>query len=168
MSNEEFKILMHQYEKLIFTICYRFVRDYHEAQNLTQETFLSAYTHINTCNENNYKPWLARIATNKAKDSLKSAYSRRVLLNENEDDDKKVISLVHQPENLLLECESEEEIKQKIYSLKEPYLKVSIMYFVEDKSFDEIAEALKRPKKTVQTQILRAKGILRKLLEKGD
>lgn len=43
MSDEKFKSIINEYEKLIFTVCYQFVRDYQEAQNLTQETFLSAY-----------------------------------------------------------------------------------------------------------------------------
>lgn len=71
---------MIQYEKLVFTVCYQLVHDYHESQNLTQETFLAAYRHIDTYQGENYKPWLIRIASNKAKDYLKSAYARRVQL----------------------------------------------------------------------------------------
>ncbi len=44
MTTEQWQKSIEQYEKLIFTICYQMVHDYHEAQNLTQETFLSAYT----------------------------------------------------------------------------------------------------------------------------
>ena len=78
MNNREFENLVRKYEKLVFTVCYQLVQDYGEAQNLTQETFLSAYRHIDRCQEGEYKPWLIRIASNKAKDFLKSAYHRRV------------------------------------------------------------------------------------------
>lgn len=78
MNNREFEALVRQYEKLVFTVCYQLVKDYGEAQNLTQETFLSAYQHIDDCLNGNYKPWLIRIASNKAKDFLKSAYHRKV------------------------------------------------------------------------------------------
>ena len=40
MKTDEFEKVVRQYEKLVFTVCYQLVRDYHEAQNLTQETFL--------------------------------------------------------------------------------------------------------------------------------
>ena len=58
------------------------MQDYHEAQNLAQETFVSAFTHIDSVSEQNLRAWLARIATNKAKDFLKSAYNKRVTLSE--------------------------------------------------------------------------------------
>ncbi|MEG2874885.1 MAG: sigma factor, partial [Hydrogenoanaerobacterium sp.] len=46
MTNEEFTQLVTRYEKLVFTICYQMVRDYGEAENLTQEAFFSAYKSI--------------------------------------------------------------------------------------------------------------------------
>ena len=72
--------LVQQYEKLVFTVCFQMIRDYHEAQNLTQETFIAAFRHLDSFQGNDYKPWLIRIASNKAKDYLKSAYARKVQL----------------------------------------------------------------------------------------
>lgn len=167
MNNDEFKLLITEYEKLVFTICNQFVRDYQEAQNLTQDTFISAYKHIDSCKTGNYKPWLARIATNKCKDYLRSAYVKHVELAKSEEDENNVISIDPRPEDTFITNESVEDIKKRIYSLKEPYLKVSVLYFIEEKNFEEISNTLKRPKKTVQTQILRAKSILQKLLEEG-
>ena len=40
-----FNARMEQYEKLVYTVCLRFVHDEHLAQDLTQETFLSAWVH---------------------------------------------------------------------------------------------------------------------------
>ena len=167
MTNGEFKQIVSMYEKLVFTICFQMVRDYHEAQNLTQDTFLSAYGNIDKVISENYKPWLARIASNKAKDYLKSAYARKVVCTEeNEVFDIKSNEL--SPDEAFIEKENAEFIKNKIYSLKEPYLKVSELFFIENKTTEEISVKLKRPKKTVQTQILRAKDILKKLLEKEE
>ena len=78
MTSDEFSQLVRQYERLVYTICYQFTKDHQLAEDLAQETFLSAYTHRDDCPPGSYKPWLARIATNKAKDYLKSAYHRRV------------------------------------------------------------------------------------------
>lgn len=164
MTNEQFKEVVVRYEKLVFTVCYQLVKDYHEAQNLAQETFISAYTHIDSCDEGSLKPWLARIAANKAKDYLKSAYNRRVMLSD-EPVGENVVSLERTPENILTDSDNAEHITQIIRSLKEPYLKVSVMYFIEEKTVDEIAEALGRPKKTVQTQLYRAKLTLQKILK---
>jgi RNA polymerase sigma factor (sigma-70 family) len=166
MTQDKFNMMVVQYERLVFTVCYQLVKDYDEAQNLTQETFLSAFCHIDSCEEDKVKPWLARIATNKAKDYLKSAYYRHTVLSDTPVDEN-VSSHERSPEDIVLTSEQESMIKDKIYSLKEPYLKVSVMYFLEDKTLDEIALALKRPKKTVQTQLYRAKLSLQQML-KGE
>lgn len=163
MTNEKYKLIVKQYEKLIFTVCYQMVKDYHEAQNLTQETFISAYINIDRCEPEGIKPWLAKIATNKAKDYLKSAYMRKVQLSDEYDDS--LISSESPPDEIYIENEKEQMIKDKIKSLREPYLKVSVMYFIEEKNVDEISKFLDRPKKTVQTQILRAKVLLQKILK---
>ena len=78
MTSDEFSQLVRQYERLVYTICYQFTKDHQLAEDLAQETLLSAYTHRDDCPPGSYKPWLARITTNKAKDYLKSAYHRRV------------------------------------------------------------------------------------------
>jgi len=164
MRRDNFKSIVSQYEKLVFTICFQLVHDYQEAQNLTQETFLSAYRHLDSCREDNIKPWLARIAANKAKDHLKSAYMRRV----RPEDDMILEHLIpgrSDPLDLYLARENRESIVQIIRSLREPYLKVAVLYFLEEKTPYEIAVLLKRPKKTVETQLYRGKILLQNLLK---
>ena len=78
MNDTAFCGLMEQYERLVYTICYRLAgQDHHTAQDLAQDTFVSAYQHLDSCPQDNPKAWLARIATNKCKDHLRSAHTRR-------------------------------------------------------------------------------------------
>lgn len=163
MTNDDYRLIVEKYQKLVFTICYQLIKDYQEAENLTQETFISAFKNIDKCEMEGLKPWLAKIATNKAKDYLKSAYIRKVKVSEDYDLDRGYTEM--SPDQIYIENEKEQMIKSRIKSLKEPYLKVSIMYFIEQKSVDEISQSLNRPKKTVQTQILRAKTLLKKILK---
>lgn len=171
MTQREFSQFVTKYEKLVFTICYQFVKDYHEAQNLSQETFLSAYRHIDTYQGDNYKPWIARIATNKAKDYLNSAYSRRVMLASSEEDSVETLASVkqidssQQPDEMYILKEGSGTIEQMIRSLKEPYREVCILKFIEEKDTQEIADLLGRPKKTVETQLYRARSILQKQIK---
>lgn len=171
MTQREFSQFVAQYEKLVFTICYQFVKDYHEAQNLSQETFLSAYRHIDSYQGDNYKPWIARIATNKAKDYLNSAYSRRVMLASDEENSVETMASAmqmdtsQQPDELYISQESSGRIEEMIRSLREPYREVCILRFLNEKDTQEIAEILGRPKKTVETQLYRARVILQKQLK---
>lgn len=86
VTDEAFEQLVEKYQKLVYTVCYQMTKDPHTAEDLAQETFLSAYTHRDSCTPDTAKPWLCRIATNKAKDFLKSAYNRRVDLTDNDED----------------------------------------------------------------------------------
>ena len=171
MTQREFSQFVAQYEKLVFTICYQFVKDYHEAQNLSQETFLSAYRHIDNYQGDNYKPWIARIATNKAKDYLNSAYSRRETLAADEETSVETIASIRQddpseqPDEVYISKESSGTIEQMIRSLKAPYREVCVLRFLEEKDTQEIAQLLGRPKKTVETQLYRARAILQKQIK---
>jgi len=176
MTNEQFGRVVEQYQKLVYTICYQMVHDHYEAQNLSQETFLSAFTHIDSCREEDMKPWLCRIASNKAKDHLKSAYVRRVQLAREDEEAQEsgagpgkamAVPLESSPEELLVSADGAESIREMIRSLHEPYLKVSVLYFLEEKDVEEIAQTLGRPRKTVQTQLYRAKLALQKMIKEG-
>ena len=163
MNDQEFTNLVRQYSKLIFTVCQRFVKDYQEAENLTQDTFLTAYRAIDSFVGNNYKPWLVRIAANKCKDYLKSAYFRTTEPTEQETleqvrDDRAIYEDVEAAERISL-------VRRACDQLPDPYREVAVLRFIKDRSFDEIARRLDRPLKTVQTQGYRARGKLRKLLK---
>ena len=70
-------------------------------------------------------------------------------------------------EDLVVDAAMRREIEGLIRALKEPYLQVSVLYFLEQRSVDEIAARLGRPPKTVHTQLYRANQILQQRLIKG-
>ena len=80
LTNASFSQLVVQYERLVYTVCFQLVRDAAAAEDLTQETFLSAYLHRDAIPPGHERQWLCRVATNKAKDYLQSAYQRHTLL----------------------------------------------------------------------------------------
>lgn len=121
MNALEFDRLVQKYQSLVYTICRQLVADEGYAQDLTQETFLSAWRSMDRCPAGYEKQWLARIASNKAKDYLRSAWARRV--NTPGDD---VLALEgappgSEPEAQVLEALGEEELTQRILALREPY-----------------------------------------------
>lgn len=171
MNNAEFSKLVEQYQKLVYTVCYQLVRDHHLAEDLAQETFLSAYNHIDSCPPESYRPWLARIATNKAKDHLKSAYARRVAAVDDEafpEGPPPGAAALPGPEDIAVEGDELEAIRGLVHGLKEPYRLVSELYFLQERSVEEISRALKRPPKTVHTQLYRARRLLQQqILERS-
>ena len=108
----------------------------------------------------NEKQWLARIASNKAKDYLRSAWARRV--NTPGDD---VLALEgappgSEPEAQVLEALGEEELTQRILALREPYKTPCRLMLLEQHTAAEAARLCGRPQKTVEAQVLRAKKML--------
>ena len=113
--------MVQKYQALVYTVCHQLVPDAGDAQDLTQETFLAAWRAIDRCPPGYEKQWLARIASNKAKDYLRSAWVRRV----NTPGDE-VLALEgappgSQPEQQVLDTLGEEELTQMILDLREPY-----------------------------------------------
>ena len=164
MTNAQFAGLVEQYQRLVYTVCYQLVQDHQLAEDLTQATFVSAFTHMDSCPHEHYKPWLARIATNKARDHLKSAWARRVSAPGDDGMPQSPppgAAAPPGPEDLTVTEDEAAAIRQMVRELKEPYLQVSVMYFLEERSVEEISRALRRPPKTVHTQLFRAKKMLR-------
>ena len=162
MTQKEFEQLVAAHEKLIYTVCYQLIGNHHTAQDLTQETFLTAYRRIDACDPASYRPWLTRIAVNKAKDYLKSAARRETPVEVLPE-----VSARDGPEELLLHAAGEEDLRKRIWTLKEPYRAPAVLFFLEERSIPEIARALSRPEKTIYTQLSRAKKLLQKHLKGG-
>lgn len=162
-KNDQLSELVGQYERLVYTVCFRMVRDASSAEDLTQETFLAAYLHLDTMPAGFEKQWLMRIAVNKAKDYLGSAYNRHTVL---PGDDT-------MPEGTSLTAEDEAfsqggaaEIAALIHNMRQPYRPVCEMCLLEERSPEETAIALSRPVKTIHTQLARGKRILREQVER--
>ena len=156
--------LIDRYQDLVFSVCYRMVNNYFEAQDLAQETFLSAYLPLDRFDGAHEKAWLCRIAANKCTD-----YLRRQRMQLVPDGEEAMLALPDEapdPERQVLEDEVQEELKAACETLKEPYRAAALSYFVEEMSFGEIAEQTGQNVKTVQTRIYRAKAQLKKLLGK--
>ena len=173
-ETEYLETLIDQYQNLVFSLCYRTVGDYFAAQDLTQETFLSAYRHLKEFDGQHEKAWLCRIASNKSIDYLKAA-GRRAVPTETVGDDrpetesgevqKGVTGTVspENPEQHFLEKETRETLLKRCQSLKPPYDEVAVLYFYEERKPEEVAAKTGRNIKTIQTQIYRARSQLREL-----
>ena len=142
---------MVQYERLVYTVCFQLVRDAAAAEDLTQETFLSAYLHRDAIPPGYERQWLCRVATNKAKDYLQSAYQRHTLL---PGEDNIPPGLSPPAEETVLRRSAAAEIRDLILHMRQPYQPVCRL-------------ALGRPVKTIHTQLSRGKRMLREALERS-
>lgn len=160
-AKKRLELWIDQYGSLIFSICYKITRHYFDAQDLTQETFLSAFEHMDRFDGGNEQAWLCKIATNLSLDYLKRA-SRRSLPTE-DSYFLEIESKTPSPLQQAVETDLKEGLKEICGSLKPPYNQIATDYFYREMTAKEIAAASGKNLKTVQTQIYRARGMLKKL-----
>ena len=157
---------MTQYQNLIYSICFRLTGDQFDAEDLSQDTFLSAYRNLARFDGQNEKAWLCRIATNKCIDHLKRAGRRSIPTEEI------LFSALpdsrSSPEQETLEAELRRQLKTCCSQLPEPYRQVALDHYYHEMDINEIAAKTRKNKKTLQTQIYRAKGMLRERMRKED
>jgi len=151
------------YGRLILTLCCSMVGDYFESEDIAQETFVSAYRNLTSFDGVNMKAWLVRIATNKCRDYLKSAARRSVPSS----DEILVQTADHDPipEEKVLQKDTEKKLRAFCENLKEPYRSTAVLYFCRNQSAQEISKMTGKNLKTTQTQIYRAKAMIRKQWE---
>ena len=164
LTNASFSQLVVQYERLVYTVCFQLVRDAAAAEDLTQETFLSAYLHQDAIPPGYERQWLCRVATNKAKDYLQSAYQRHTLL---PGEDNIPPGLSPPAEETVLRRSAAAEIRDLILHMPQPYQPGCRLCLLEEKTPEEAALALGRPVKTIHTQLSRGKRMLREALERS-
>lgn len=165
-SKENLIRLVNQYKNLVFSLCLKLTGDYFAAEDLTQETFVAAYTHYDSFDGQNEKAWICRIAGNKCVDYNREAARRNIPTMEEEMPEQG--SSDNDPLKLYVGKEVMERLKTCCEMLPEPYCKIAVRYYIQGKTAKEIAEESGNNLKTIQTQIYRAKEMLKKYLRRED
>lgn len=161
---EYFSYLVEQYEKLVYSICYKATGNQFDAQDLTQDTFLSAYKNLDRFDRVHERAWICRIASNKALDYLKS--SQRKIVCEEDSYFMDVTDTHAGPEEAYLQQESKQYVIHVCQQLKSPYKEIALEHFFREKTAAQISAEQGENLKTVQTRIYRAKTMIKKIVQK--
>ena len=158
--------LIKQYQNLIYSICLKSVGNPFDAEDLTQEVFLSAYKNLSRFDGNYEKAWLSKIAVRKCLDYLKAAGRRSIPTEDTYF--SQIPDRQSSPEDEYMKTASNTHVEALCMQLKSPYKEVAYAHFCKELSVPEIAQKTGKNPKTVQTQLYRARAMLKKMLERGD
>ena len=115
------------------------------------------------------KAWLSKIAVHKCLDFLKAAGRRSIPTEDVYFSQLPDLETHSSPEEQYLQSDSSQQVFQLCSSLKSPYREIAIAHFCKQMSVTEIAQKEGKNQKTIQTQLYRAKGMLKKMLtERSD
>lgn len=172
------RMIVERYERPVFSLHYRMVRDRELAEDLSQETFIRAFNAIHTYNPR-YKlsSWLFKIANNLAIDHLRKRTLDTVSIDgapdaltesERAQTSYDIPSEEESPEEYAANRELGEQIEAAIAKLRPHYRVATVLRHVEGYSYEEIAGIMDLPLGTVKTYIHRARLELRELLAHLD
>jgi RNA polymerase sigma-70 factor (ECF subfamily) len=172
---EAFREIIRRYERPVFSMVFRMVRDRETAEDLAQESFIKVLNHIDK-----YRPefklssWLFKIANNVAIDHLRRKQLDTVSIDGSRhaatasEVEATSFDVEDHGESALDEMESRElgtAIERAIARLRPEYRSCIMLRHVEGRSYEEIAATLDLPLGTVKTYIHRARHELREALE---
>ena len=170
-----FRELVRRYERPVFSLVFRMVRDSATAEDLAQDTFIKVLNHVDKYRpEFKFSSWLFKIANNVAIDHLRRRQVDTVSLDGNphattaDAVEASVLDPEAPQESPLEELEARElgqAIERAIGRLRPEYRACILLRHVEGRSYEEIATTLDLPLGTVKTYIHRARHALRTALE---
>lgn len=169
-----YRELIRRYQRPVFSLVYRMVRDRELAEDLAQETFIKVLNAIDTYRpEYKFSSWIFKIANNAAIDHLRRRGLNTLSLDgsphaESADAiEATTLQIGDGGENQLDEVASKElgtQIEVAINQLRPEYRSCIILRHIDGRPYEEIAEMLNLPLGTVKTYIHRARNELRILL----
>ncbi|MGH7577807.1 MAG: RNA polymerase sigma factor [Longimicrobiales bacterium] len=170
-----FRALIGRYERPVFSLIYRLVRDRERAEDLAQDTFIKVLNHLDRYDPSyKFSSWIFKIAHNTALDHLRRKQPEVLSIHGSPhartDDEVEATALTpvsddETPEEFTASRELGTEIERAIGTLRPEYRTAIILCHVEGRPYDEIAQIMDVPLGTVKTFIHRARNELRKQLE---
>ncbi len=158
-----------QFARKVLNFIYRMVNSVEEAEDLTQETFVTVYQKLRTLKDDTrFEPWLFRIARNLVYQKYRNRQPASVSVDALDEDGQPYTQLVDErknPDEAFLSDELEAVVQRVINSLPPKYKEVFVLSAIRNLSYQEIAEIVGRSLPSVKTDIHRARLEVRKLVK---
>ena len=170
-DTSQYELIIKKYQSRIIHLCYKYTKNYQDAEDVAQESFMRAYKSLDGFRyDSKFYSWLHRISINcslnyinsKQKQKEKETISENTCLNEGEGE----IS-----QDTPYNAYNMEDIADKINAIYENLpedLKLMIKYRdIDDMSYGQIADKANLPVGTVRSRLHRARDMLLKEIEKN-
>lgn len=151
-----------QYTDRLTYVAYTYVHNQTTAEDIVQEAFIKAFKSLHQLrNAENPLPWLIRIVINECNTTKRKKWNEVVT---SVTPEQSTVST----EDIYVKKTRDREIYQAIMSLPEKYRIPIILFYFEDLSLKEIAEAMNIHEGTTRTRLARGRGYLENILERGN
>lgn len=167
-NSELYADIIDRYSSKVYSTAYSYTHCQEEARDLVQEILIKTYNSLKSFKEDaKFSTWLYRIAVNSCIDWSRKRKSKAIMTAMSFEDTnifEMIISDSQGPEELFLQQENKEAVRNAVDELPEIYKTVLILYYFEELQVQEICDILDIPRKTIETRLYRAKKILKSIL----
>jgi RNA polymerase sigma factor (sigma-70 family) len=166
-DQDVFSVLVERYKDAVQNLAYRMLGNTTEAEDVTQETFVRAYTQLSTYKSvHKFSTWLLSIASHLSIDQLRR---RRFLALPLEDVPflEWIVDVGVGPEQSALQGEQQDEIQKYLQLLPSKYRAVIVLRYWHDFSYEEIAQVLNLTQPLVKARLHRARELLARYMQQN-
>ncbi|MEK5476646.1 RNA polymerase sigma factor [Paenibacillus sp. FSL R5-0407] len=156
-----FREFVKQYGNFVFRAAYSVLHDEKEAEDAAQETFLQVYKSLPAYRSQGIKSWVTRIAINKAIDFKRRRDRRREEQWDSADVAEKLPAVEDDLLKEMMIDERRSELHTKISQLPPGHRQVVTAFYLDGKSYEQIASDLEQTVKTVESKLYRARAWIR-------
>jgi RNA polymerase sigma-70 factor (ECF subfamily) len=159
-ENKAYEALVRKYQKAVYNLALRMVRNPDDAEDIAQTVFVKAYEKLDSYKESHeFFSWIYRIAIN---ESINFSKKRKRM-----DEYESGVSGSHEvtPEDDFGSVDLGDKIGQAILMLKVDYRMVIVLKHYHDYTYEEMSQVLGIPEKTVKSRLFSARQQLKAILE---
>jgi RNA polymerase sigma-70 factor (ECF subfamily) len=169
-DTEAFRPLLQKHQRVVFSVAFRMLGTRADAEDVAQQAFADAYAALDRFRsegrKNAFSTWVIRIAINRCKDVLKSKKrTEEPLDSEVAGREAMFAHDTRDPEVHLAEAHTRRLLEQALQRVPDKYREVLVLKDVEELSYEEIRGILGLPITTLKIRVVRARGMLRALIE---
>ena len=162
-SELAFRTLVERYQRPVFSLVLRMVRDHGIAEDVTQEVFVKAWMALSRYDpRRRFASWLFKIASNAAIDQLRRKKLPTTPIETSDTDQSSILDRIEDersesPDTLVKRRELSAALEAAVAALRPEYRLVVLLRFREELPYRDIAEATGMPLGTVKTNLRRAR-----------
>jgi RNA polymerase sigma-70 factor (ECF subfamily) len=168
-SEDACRVLVERHSRPVLTLIARMVRDQGVAEELAQDAFVKAFAALRSFDPSyKFSNWMLRIAHNVAIDHLRKVRPTLVFMDA-DDSGRNLADVVadgREPSAFerALRQDFREDLESALARLRPEFRRLVVMRYIEDLSYDDIADIVGLPLGTVKSHLHRARAALGRLL----
>ncbi|MGE3287726.1 MAG: RNA polymerase sigma factor SigE [Pseudonocardia sp.] len=157
--------IVREHADRVYRLAYRLTGNQHDAEDLTQETFVRVFRSLASFRPGTFEGWLHRITTNLFLDMVRRR--ARVRMEALPEDSDRIPGAGPEPEQVFSDTHLDPDLQAALHELAPEFRAAVVLCDVEGLSYEEIGATLGVKLGTVRSRIHRGRAALRTALERN-